>query len=150
MPASKRQAWTALVWEGNPGDTVGFMVKSEMQGWQEAWAVATNGEGTLRRLSLRDPALFGRPWREVPEVLYDFLANGADQGTFPRRVPRRATAINGAPVVVGRGRSFFCNPDRLHMLIKLPPEPRTFKLVIGWHDHANRGDGNGGGGRSSR
>lgn len=95
---------------------------------------------------LEDPA-YGV---KVPEVSYDFLANAVDQGTFPHGVARRATAINGVSVVVGRGRSFFCNPDRLHMLIKLPPEPRTFKLVIGWRDHDNRGNGNGGGGRPSR
>jgi hypothetical protein len=26
------------------------------------------------------------------------------------------------------------------VLITLPPEPHTFKVVIGWRDHDNRGD----------
>jgi hypothetical protein len=151
LPVAKRQAWTTLVWEGTPGDTVGFMVKSEMRAWQEVWAVAANAEGPLRRLSMGGPALFGRQWREVPEVSYDFLANAVDQGAFPRWVAHRATAINGVSVVVGRGRSRFYDPDRVYLLLKLPPEPRTFKLVIGWRDHDNRGDGNGGpGGPASR
>ena len=62
LPAPKGQSWTTLVWQGDPGDTVAFAVKSDMHAWQEARAVATNGEGTLRRLSIGGPALFGRPW----------------------------------------------------------------------------------------
>jgi hypothetical protein len=143
LPATKRQAWTTLVWEGNPGDTVGFMVKSEMRAWQEVWAVATNAGGVLRRLSIGGPALFGRQWRQVPEVSYDVVANAVDQGTFPGWVARSATAINGISVVVGRGRNRFYDPDRVYLLTQLPPEPRTFKLVIGWRDHDDRGAGNG-------
>jgi hypothetical protein len=31
LPATRNQAWTTLVWEANPGDTVAFLVKSEMR-----------------------------------------------------------------------------------------------------------------------
>jgi hypothetical protein len=40
---------------------------------------------------------------------------------------------------VRRGRSRFYDPDRVYLLLKLPLEPRTFKLVIGWRDHDDRG-----------
>lgn len=149
LPATGRQPWTTYVFDGNPGDTVVFMVKSEIVAWQRVWAVATNAEGTLRRVALGGPALFGRQWREIPEVSYDFLGNAVDQGTFPRWVARRATAINGVSVVVGRGHRLFYNPDRVYIVIKLPPEPRTFKLVIGWEDHDNRGTNGGGAGPTS-
>ena len=62
---------------------------------------------------------------------------------------RHAKTINGVSVIIGRGRSPFQNPDRVYMLIELPSEPRTFKLVIGWKDHDDRGD-NGNGGSSGR
>jgi len=144
LPVIKGQAWTTLVWQGEPGDTVAFVVKSEMRAWQEARAIATNAEGVLRRLSIGGPALFGRQWQQVPEISYDFIANAVDRGTFTGGVARHARTINGVSVVVGRGRSLFQNPDRVYMLIKLPSEPRTFKLVIGWQDHDDRGDnGNG-------
>lgn len=144
LPATRNQAWTTLVWEATPGDTVAFVVKSEMVAWQEVWAVATNAEGMFRRLSIGGPGMFGRQWQQVPEVSYDFIANAVDRGTFTDWLQRNAKAVNGISVVVGRGRSVFYNPDRVYMVIKLPPEPRTYKLAIGWRDRNNRGDnGNG-------
>jgi hypothetical protein len=140
VPATKEQSWTTLVWQGEPGDTVAFEVKTEMQAWTEVWALATNAEGGLRRLSVGGPALFGRPWQQVPEVAYDFIAHAVDRGTFTGWVAQNAKAVNGMAVVVGRGRNAYY-PDRVHMLITLPPEPRTFKLVIGWRDRNGRGDG---------
>lgn len=143
LPATRHQAWTTLVWEGKPGDAVAFLVKTDMVAWQEVWMVATNAEGVLRRLSIGGPALFGRQWQQVPEVSYDYIANAVDRGTFPAWVERHAKAIHGMSVVVARGRHVFYNPDRVYTLIKLPPEARTFKLVIGWRDRNDRGDGNG-------
>jgi hypothetical protein len=29
----------------------------------------------------------------------------------------------------------------VYVFVKLPPEPHTFKVVIGWKDHDNRGTG---------
>jgi hypothetical protein len=44
--------------------------------------------------------------------------------------------------VVGRGYHAFYSPDRIYLVIQPPPEPRTFKLVLGWKDRDNRGTGN--------
>jgi hypothetical protein len=126
------------------------VVKSEMVAWQEVRAVAANPEGALRRLSIGGPALFGRQWQQVPEVSYDYIANAVDRGTFTRWLAEKAKAINGMSVVVGQGRNAFYNPDRVYMVIKLPPEPRTFKLVIGWKDRDDRGTGDSGNGGLGR
>jgi hypothetical protein len=45
-------------------------------------------------------------------------------------------------VVVGRGRSVFEQPDRVYAVLTLPPEPHTFRLVIGWRYHRQGGGGN--------
>ena len=131
-PLSKGKSWTTLVWEGNPGDRVAFVVKSEMQAWPEVRAVAANPEGTLRRLSIGGPSLFGGGSRQVPEVSHDFLANAAERGTFLSWVDQHAKALNGMSIVVGRGRCGVLATDRVSTMITLPHEPRTFKLVIGW------------------
>jgi hypothetical protein len=141
LPATGRQAWTTFVWDGNPGDTAAFVVRSDMAAWQEVWAVAANPGGTLRRLSIGGPSIFGHPWQEVPEVSQSFLANAVDRGTFTQWVARNAKAVDGMSIVVGQGHNTFYAPDRAYVLIKLPPEPRTFKVVIGWRDHDNRGSG---------
>ena len=132
-PMSTRESWTTLVWEGNPGDRVAFVVKSEMQAWTEVRAVAANPEGTLRRLSIGGPSLFGSGSQQVPEVSDDFLANAVERRTFTNWVNQHAKALNGLSIVVGRGREGALSADRVYALVTLPAEPRTFKLVIGWN-----------------
>jgi len=40
-----------------------------------------------------------------------------------------------------KGHDTYYDPDRLYVLVKLPPEPHTLKVVIGWRDHDDRGSG---------
>jgi hypothetical protein len=142
LPNTRDSAWTTLQWEGSPGDSVAFVVRSEIRSWQEVVTVAANPEGVLRRLAIGSPAWFGRSRPEVREVAYDYLANAVAQGTFTPWLEQNAKAIDGMSVVVGRGRSVFEDPDRVYMVLKLPLEPRTFRVVIGWRDHRRGGGGN--------
>ena len=139
LPATREQAWTTLVWDANPGDTIVFVVKSDMAAWQEVWNIGANPEGTLRRLSLGGPSLFGARSYEVPQVSYDFLANAVDRGTFTSWVAQHAKALNGMSLVIGQGRHRIYNPDRVYVSLRLAAEPRTYKVVIGWRDNNDRG-----------
>jgi hypothetical protein len=141
LPTTKEQAWTTLIWDGTPGDRMVFVVKSDMVAWQQARFVAANPEGTCRQLRLGNPSLFGGLTYEVPEVSYDFLANAVDQQIFPRWVQQNAKSLNGLSIVIGQGRSLFYNPDRVYIVLSMPPTPHTFKVVIGWRDHDDRGGG---------
>jgi hypothetical protein len=141
LPTTREQAWTTLIWDGNPGDTFVFVVKSDMVAWQQARFVAANPEATLRRLKIGNPSLFGGRSYEVPEVSYDFLANAADQRMFLRWVQQNAKALGGMSIVIGQGRSRFFNPDRVYIVVSAPPTPHTFKVAIGWRDHDDRGTG---------
>jgi hypothetical protein len=139
--ALRDSAWTTLQWEGHPGDSVAFVVRSEMRGWQEVAAVAANPEGVLRRLVIGSGGWFERSRPEVREVSDDYLANAVAQGTFTHWLEQNK-ALNGISVVVGRGRSVFEQPDRVYAVLTLPPEPHTFRLVIGWRDHRRGGGSN--------
>jgi hypothetical protein len=142
LPSTRESAWTTLQWEGNPGDRVAFVIRSEIRAWQEVVTVAANPEGVLRRLAIGSPGWFGRSVPEVREVAYDYIAHAVAQGTFTPWLEQNAKAINGMAVVVGQGRSFFEHPDRVYTVLKLPPEPRTFRVVIGWRDHRRGGNNN--------
>jgi hypothetical protein len=107
-------------------------MKSEMQAWPEVRAIAANPEGVLKRLSIGGPSLFGGGSQQVPEASYDFLLNTVDRGLFTGWVAQHAKVLNGMSIVVGRGRSGVVSADRIYAMMMLPPEPRTFKLVIGW------------------
>jgi hypothetical protein len=116
-----------------------FVVKSDMAAWQEVWNIGANPEGTLRRLSLGGPSLFGARSYEVPQVSYDFLANAVDRGTFTSWVAQHAKALNGMSLVIGQGRHRIYNPDRVYVSLRLAAEPRTYKVAIGWRDNNDRG-----------
>jgi hypothetical protein len=145
LPATKHQAWTTLVWDGNPGDTVAFVVKSDMAAWQEVWWIAADTGKGLTQLSLEEQASFDHHRPQVPEVANDFLANAIDRGTFPQWLAQHATPIDGLSLVVGQGDNEYYRPDSVYAVVKLPPEPHTYKLVIAWRDHSNRGDKGAGG-----
>ncbi len=142
LPTTREQAWTTFVWDANPGDTVAFVVKSDMPAWQEAWFIGANPEGTLRRLSLGNPSLFGGRSYEVPQVSYDFLANAAYQGTFPSWMAQNAESLNGMSIAIGQGGNRYNYPDRVYVVLKLAAEPRTYKVVIGWRNTKDRGENN--------
>jgi hypothetical protein len=141
LPTTRDQAWTTLIWDANPGDTMVFVVKSDMVAWQQIWLLGANPEGTLRRLSIGGPSWFGGRSYEVPEVSYDFLANAVDQGTFPKWMMQNAPARHGMSLAIGQGRHRFYNPDWLYIVLQLAAEPRTYKVVVGWRDHSDRGTG---------
>ena len=136
LPATGDQDWSTYVFDGNPGDTVVFVVRTDMYAWQQAWDVAADAHGTLRRLSIGGPGFFGGS-REVPQVDQEFLANAAERGTFLQWVAQHATAVDGMSFVVGQGVNPRYDPDRVYVVLKLPPEPHTFQTVIGWRDRGN-------------
>jgi hypothetical protein len=93
--------------------------------------VASDVKGKFRRLSIGGPGFFGGS-REVPQVDQEFLANAAERGTFPQWVAEHATAVDGMSFVVGQGENTQAYPDRVYIVLNLPPEPHTFQVVLGW------------------
>jgi hypothetical protein len=142
LPTTKEQAWTTIVWDAEPGDTIAFVVKSLMSAWQEAWFLGANPEGTLRRLVLGNPSWFGGRSYEVPQVSYGFLANAIDQGSFPSWMAENAKSLNGMSIANGQGRDRYNYPDWVYVVLKLAAEPRTYKVVIGWRNTRDRSDNN--------
>jgi len=136
LPATRHQDWSTYVFDANPGDTVTFVVRTDMAAWQQAVDVAADANGALRRLSIGGPGIFGGS-REVPQVSQDFLANAVDRGTFPQWVAQHAKAVDGMSFVVGQGNNSDYDPDRVYITLKLPAEPLTFQAAIGWQDRGN-------------
>jgi hypothetical protein len=142
LPTTKEQAWTTFVWDAEPGDTITFVVKSIMSAWQEAWFLGANPEGTLRRLVLGNPSWFRNRSYEVPQVSYNFLANALDQGSFPSWMAENAPSLHGMSIVNGQGRDRYNYPDWVYVVLKLAPQPRTYKVVIGWRHTRDRSENN--------
>jgi hypothetical protein len=132
--ARSHEDWTTYVFDANPGDTVVFVVRTDMDAWQQDEDVAANVHGKFRRLSIGGPGIFGGS-REVPQVSQDFLANAVDRGTFPQWVAQNAKSIDGMSFVVGQGDEPQNDPDRVYIVLKLPAQPHTFQVVMGWQNN---------------
>jgi hypothetical protein len=141
LPATQDQVWTTLVWDANPGDTLVFVIKSDMAAWQQARAVAANPGGRLRRMEIGNPSFFGGLSYEVPTVSYSFLANAVDEGTFPTWLEHNAKTINGMSLAIGQGWDPHYTVDRIYVELTMPSAPQVFKVVVGWKDHDDRGTG---------
>jgi hypothetical protein len=141
LPATRDQAWTTLVWDANPGDTMVFVIKSDMVAWQHAFTVAANPEGRLRRMAIGNPSIFGNLSYEVPNVSELFLANAVDQGAFTSWMASSARTINGMTLAIGQRRDPIYSVDRLYVRLTMPAAPRVFKVVTGWKDRDDRGTG---------
>jgi hypothetical protein len=111
------------------------------------WIAADTGEG-LKQLTLGEQASFDHQRPEVPEVSTNFLANAVDRGTFPQWLAQHARPIDGLSLAVGQGDNTYYRPDSVYAVVKLPPEPHTYKLVIAWRDHSNRETSARGGGQN--
>jgi hypothetical protein len=72
----------------------------------------------------------GGPWK----------SSAADRGNFVTWLQQRANPIGGMYLAIGQRHDKFTSVDRGYMVIALPPEPHTFKVVIGWKDHDDRTD----------
>jgi hypothetical protein len=140
LPTTREQAWTTVVFDANPGETVAFMVRTYMVAWEQIWMLGANPEGTMRRLTPGNPSFLGGRSYEVPQVYYEFLRNAVEQGTFPQWVAENAPSLNGMSLVIAQGGNPFYDPDRLFVVLKLAPEPRTYKVAIGWRDRNDRND----------
>jgi hypothetical protein len=132
--ARSHEDWTTYVFDANPGDTVVFVVTTDMVAWQQDEDVAANVKGKFRRLSIGGPGIFGGA-REVPQVSQDFLANAADRGTFPQWVAQNAKSLDGMSFVVGQGDDPYYDADRVYIVLKLPAQPHTFQVVLGWQNN---------------
>jgi len=141
VPNTRDAAWTTRPWDGHPGDRVAFVVSRERRAWQAVEAVAANPEGVLRRLVIGRGGWVGRSRPEVREVADASLAHAVAQDTFPPWLAHNAQALHGVSLVVGRGRRVVEPPDRVYAVLTRPPEPCTFRLVIGWRDHRRSGGG---------
>jgi hypothetical protein len=140
LPTTREQAWTTVVFDADPGDTVVFMVRTYMVAWQQIWMLGANPEGAMRQLTPGNPSFFGGLSYEVPQVFYEFLRNAVEQGTFPKWVAENAPSLNGMSLVIAQGGNPFYDPDRLFVVLKLAPEPRTYKVAIGWRERDRRND----------
>lgn len=125
--------WITVVWEGTPGQTAIFRISSPLVHYQGLTQVAVNTDGVLRRLPVQGVPLFGRRKLLAPALSDNYIAYARERGTFEAWVAQHAVSHNGLSVVVGLSpdQQF---PDAVYLLVQMPPEAKTYKVVMAWRD----------------
>jgi hypothetical protein len=135
-------SWMTATWEGSPGEIAGFRVTDHQVNWQELTAVAVNTDGVLRRLPVRSIPLFGRKKQWAPATSASYIDHALRRGTFAAWMARHAEERHGLSVIVGRNHDVNY-PDTVYLMLRMPPEARTYKVVLAWKNREILEKGNG-------
>ncbi|PYM34013.1 MAG: hypothetical protein DME17_16715 [Candidatus Rokuibacteriota bacterium] len=129
--SEEKGLWKSVSWEGKPGERVVWVVRPSTQHWREVRELAlSDGTGELRYYIPYGVTLWPRPSRAVAYPL-STLRSGEDGGSpvWDKYLSRAVDLSEGLAAVVGNGG---LNGDWVYLLVEDPPEPSTFRAVIGW------------------
>lgn len=134
--------WTVVTWEGTPGNMAVLQISSQQVHYQELREVAANTNGVLQRLPVTGVSLFGKRQQLVPDFASTYLSYTLDRGSFTTQMAQYAASFNGLSIVVGRNSNLYY-PDTVYLLIRMPLQAQTYKVVLAWRDRETLRDGNG-------
>jgi hypothetical protein len=131
--ARRDQSWNTVAWEGSPGQTVLFRVSSLLVHYQELMEIAVDTDGVLRRLPVYGVPILWEAQLLAPTLSDTYIATALERGTWPAWVAKHAVSQNGLAVVVGRNHDLKF-PDAVYLMVQMPPEAKTYKVVLAWRD----------------
>jgi len=122
--------WKTVRWEGKPGERVVWALIPATMQWREVRELAlSDRSGELRYYIPYGVTLSPKPSRAVAYPL-ETLRSGEGGGRLWDKYLSRAVDLSeGLAAVVGTGGIY---GDWVYLLVEDPPEPTTFRAVIGW------------------
>lgn len=147
-PPQPRNPWEVVAWEGSPGNIAVLEIRSQQVHYQELREVAVDTNGVLRRLPVTGVPLFGSRQQLIPDFASTYIDYKLERGTFAACMAHYATSFDGLSIIVGRNANLYF-PDTIYLLVHMPPQAKTYKVVLAWKDRETlqRGDGKDGGSR---
>ncbi len=138
-PAEGSRRWDEVVWQGNPGERSVWVIAPTTIRTQEAVHVALQGVpvGSGESPALRYYVPYRVTGSPIPQTVVTYplplLRFYEDRGpTLWDRYLSRSTGLGqGIAAIVGEN----SNPsfaDWVYVVIQHPPQPTTFKAVVGW------------------
>jgi hypothetical protein len=130
--------WKTVRWEGKPGERVVWVLIPATMHWREVRELALAGpSGELRYYIPYEVTLSPKLSRAVAYSLATLRSGEGGSLLWERYLSRAVDLSEGLAAVVGRGG---INGDWVYLLVEDPPEPTTFRAIIGW---TYRGSGDG-------
>lgn len=145
-PPQHSNPWKVITWEGTPGNIAVLQISSQQVHYQELREVAANANGTLRRIPVTGVPLFGKRQQPAPDFASTYITYTLDRGTFATKMAQYAASFDGLSIVVGRNSNLYY-PDTVYLLVRMPPQSKTYKVVLAWRDRETLRDGRDGGSR---
>jgi hypothetical protein len=134
MDAPRREnPWTSVSWEGTPGKTAVFQIRSDQSHYQELMDIAVRTNGVLQRLPVSGVPLFGAQKLLAPALSATYLDYTFERGTFETLVARHAVSLDGLSVMVGRNANLHF-PDSVYLVVRMPQTAKTYQVVLAWRD----------------
>jgi hypothetical protein len=141
-PPQSGNPWMVVAWEGTPGKTVVFQISSQQVHYQELVEVAVDIDGVLQRLPVSGVPLFGRRRVPVPDFAATHIMYRLERGLFVTKMTQYAESFDGLSVLIGRNHNLYY-PDFVYLMVQMPAEAKTYKVVLAWRDRETLRDGNG-------
>jgi hypothetical protein len=141
-PPQPSNPWMVVAWEGTPGKTVVFQVSSQQVHYQELIEVAVDIDGVLQRLPVSGVPLFGRRQVAVPAFASTYIMYTLERGLLVTKMAQYAESFDGLSVLIGRNHNLYY-PDFVYLMVQMPAEAKTYKVVLAWRDRETLRDGHG-------
>ena len=136
-PAEGSRRWDEVVWEGTPGERSVWVIAPTTTRTQEVVQVALQGVGGREPPALRQYLPYRVTGSPAPQTVVTYplplVRFYEDRGPalWDRYLSRSTGLGQGIAVVVGEN----SNPsfaDWVYIIVQHPPQPTTFKAVVGW------------------
>jgi hypothetical protein len=86
--------------------------------------------------------LFGPKKMLAPEFAATDISYRLETGRFVTKIIPYAESFDGLSIIVGRNHNLYF-PDYVYVVVQMPPEAKTYKVVLAWKDRETLRDGDG-------
>ena len=142
IPPQHSNLWLVAQWQGTAGKIAVFQISSQLVHYQELVEVAVDTDGVLRRLPVSGVPLFGPKKMLAPEFAATYISYRFETGMFVTKIIPYAASFDGLSIIVGRNHNLYF-PDYVYVVVQMPPEAKTYKVVLAWKDRETLRDGDG-------
>jgi hypothetical protein len=141
-PLESPRRWEEAKWSGDPGSRTVWVIIPTTNNLRQATQIALRGSRPALRYYIPDRvAINGTPQAAVGYPLSFIRFHEGREALWTKRLSKSVGLAEGIATVVGINDNESL-ADWVYIVVENPPEPTTFKVVVGWDrrrgaDHSN-------------
>ena len=135
--------WAAAAWSGETGQLAVFRVRGKASHYQKLKRVAVQTTRRMTQPPLRRVPALPSTRAFVPATSAAHLAHALENGMLESLTGRLSPSGDGLSVVVGQ-HSGPHQADSVYLVMRMPKDDQTYKVLLGWQGSGSRGRGGAG------